>query len=195
MADTEKGKGSVTIAERMDRWPSVAAALATVALLWCFQDQALAAPEGQDVRKALEDIASGRGDLQLLAVTYDDLHALWGGLRLTIRGTGQVEQEAVREKAGEPRKVSREEIVKLAALLVRHAAWEQRVPERAAVPDESRTSLTITYGQSSVTIWEWHNDLEKNRRIGDIGGFMKAMAWSKSEFRLLYLYSLAQIRF
>jgi hypothetical protein len=164
----------------MDRWPSVAAAVATVALLWCFQDQALAASQGKDVRKALEDITSGRGDPQPLAVTYDDLHALWGGLRLTIRGTGQVEQKAVREKAGEPRTVSREEIVKLAALLVRHAAWEQRVPERTALPDESRTSLTITYGQNSVTIWEWYNDLETNRRIGDIGSFMKGIAWSKS---------------
>jgi hypothetical protein len=172
-------KGSVTIAERTGRWPSVAAVLATVAWLWCFQRQALAASQGDGVRKAVEDIASGRGDVQPLAVTYDDLHALWG-LRLTIRGTGQVGQKAVREKAGESRTVSREEIIQLAALLVRHAAWEQRVPERTALPDESRTSLTITYGHSSVTIWEWYNDVKTNHRIGDIGDFMKGIAWSKS---------------
>lgn len=131
------------------------------------------------VRESLEDIAAGRTDLEPLRVTYDDLHGLWGGLRLTIRGMGQVEQTVVREKAGEPQRVSREDLVKLAALLVKHAAWEQRVPERAAVPDEARTSLTIRYGQSSVTIWEWHNDLNKNRRIGSIGEFMKTIAWKK----------------
>lgn len=132
------------------------------------------------VRKALEEIASGRGDFKPLTVTYDDLHALWGGLRLAIRGTGQVEQTAVREKVGEPRNVPRAELVKLAVLLVRHAAWEQRVPDRAALPDESRTSLTITYGQASVTIWEWHNDLAKSRRLSEIGGFMKRIAWKET---------------
>lgn len=131
------------------------------------------------VRRALEEIALGRGDLAPLVVTYDDPHGLWGGLRLTISGTGQVEQTAVREQAGEPHQVSRDDLVQLAALLVQHAAWEQCVPERLAVPDEGQTSLTISYGQTSVTIWEWTNDLEHNRRISEIGDFMKKIAWKK----------------
>lgn len=133
------------------------------------------------VREALEEIAAGRLDPDRLRVTYDDLHGLWGGLRLVIAGTGRVEQTAVRVKAGEPRRVSRKDLVNLAALLVRHAAWEQRVPARAAAPDETKTSLTISYGRSSATIWEWHNDLVKNRRIGSIGDSMKAIAWKDPE--------------
>ena len=122
----------------------------------------------ETVRKALEDIAVGRGAIEPLVVTYDDLHGLWGGLRLTIRGTGHVEQVAVRQEAGEPQQVSRNDLVKLVALLVRHAAWDQRVPERAPVPDESQAYLTIRYGEISVRVWEWHTDLERNRRIGEI---------------------------
>lgn len=135
--------------------------------------------EGIAVRRALEEIVAGRGNLGALVVTYDDLHGLWGGLRLTIHGTGRVEQTAVREEAGTPQNVSRADLVRLAALLLKHAAWEQRVPERTAVPDESQASLTIRYGQTSVRIWEWHNDLKRNRRIGEIRDFMKSIAWKR----------------
>ena len=106
------------------------------------------------VRRGLEDIAAGQGDPASLVVTYDDLHGLWGGLRLTIHGTGQVEQTAVREKAGEPQTVTRQDLVRLAALLVKHWAWEQRTPERSPVPDESRVYLRLRYGQALVEIWE-----------------------------------------
>jgi len=128
------------------------------------------------VRQALKEIAGGRGDLTPLVVTYDDLHGLHGGLRLTIHGNGEVEQQAERQPVGATRAVSREDLIKLAALLVKHAAWEQLVPERMAVPDESRATLTVTYGPHSVQIWEWYNDLENNKRIGDIATFMKRMA-------------------
>ena len=136
-------------------------------------------PEGVTVRKALEEIAVGRGDLEPLVVTYDDLDGLWGGLRLTIRGTGQVKQRAVGEEVGEPQKVSQEDLVKLAALLIQHTAWEQRVPDRVPGYDESRARLTIQYGQASVTIWEWYNDLEENRRVNEIADFMKKIAWEQ----------------
>lgn len=128
------------------------------------------------VRQALQAISSGHGDLAPLIVTYDDLHALHGGLRLTIRGTGKVEQEAKREPVGVARAVSRKELITLAGLLAKHAAWEQRVAERMSVPDESRATLTITYGTNSVQIWEWYNDLEENGRIGEIATFMKRIA-------------------
>ncbi len=41
----------------------------------------------------------------------------------------------------------------------------------------TKAAPTITYGQASVTIWEWYNDLEKNRRLGEIQDFMKKIAW------------------
>lgn len=131
---------------------------------------------GCTVQRALKQIAVGRGDLTPLVVTYDDLHGLHGGLRLTIHGTGKVEQQAERQPVGAARAVSRENLVKLAALLVKHAAWEQRVPQRMAVPDESRATLTVTYGPHSVQIWEWYNDLEQQRRISEIAEFMKRIA-------------------
>jgi hypothetical protein len=132
------------------------------------------------VQEALKQIAAGKGDPTPLAVTFDDLHGLWGGLRLTIHGTGRVDQKADREQVGEPRKVYRKELDLLAALLVRQAAWEQRTPERTARPDESRAYLTIEYGAVSAVIWEWYNELEQNRRIGEIRDFMKKIAWNHS---------------
>ena len=131
------------------------------------------------VRKALEGIAGGRGDIERLTVTYDDLHGLHVGLRLTIHGNGRVEQKTERQKAGKPRNVARRELIKLARLLVKHAAWEQRVAERPPVRDESRASLAVTYGQNSVQIWEWYNDLDRNHRIGDIIDFMMSIAWTQ----------------
>lgn len=131
------------------------------------------------VRRALEDVATGQGDLAPLTVTYDDIHGLHGGLRLRIHGTGVVEQSAVREPAGKPRQVSRDHLNRLVALLVTHTAWEQREPERAPLPDESRATLSIRYGSHSVRIWEWHRDLARNGRIGVILAFMKQIAWKK----------------
>jgi len=133
------------------------------------------------VPEALKQIAAGQGDPSPLAVTFDDLHGLWGGLRLTIHGTGQVDQKAVREQVGKPRKVYRKQLNLLAALLVKQAAWEQRTPERTAQPDKSRAYLTIEYGTLSTVIWEWYNELEQNRPIGEIRDFMKQIAWNHAE--------------
>jgi hypothetical protein len=146
------------------------------------------------VQEALKQIAAGRGDPTPLAVTFDDLHGLWGGLRLTIHGTGQVDQTAVREQVGQPRKVYRKELDLLAALLVRQAAWEQRIPERTARPDESRAYLTIEYGTVSTVIWEWYNDLEQNRRISEMRDFMKKIAWNHSGNRVAGLTRPPELR-
>ncbi|HUS65929.1 MAG TPA: hypothetical protein VMZ28_15360, partial [Kofleriaceae bacterium] len=62
--------------------------------------------------------------------------------------------------------------------IVQHRAWEQRVPERAPVPDESRAHLTISYLGKSASIWEWFNDLEANQRIVQIRELMKEIAWT-----------------
>jgi hypothetical protein len=130
------------------------------------------------VKSLLERIEAGRLDLAPLAVSYDDLHPLHGGLVLTIHGTGKVEQTAVRQTPGRPRLVPREDLLKLVHLLLREQAWEQRVPERAARPDESTVRLAIRYRNDQTAIWEWYNDLEANQRIIQIRNLMQRIAWA-----------------
>ena len=130
------------------------------------------------VKSMLERIEAGRLDLTPLAVSYDDLHPLHGGLVLTIYGTGKVEQRAVRQTLGRPKQVPREDLLKLVRLLLREQAWEQRVPERAARSDESMVRLTIRYRNDQTVIWEWYNDLEANQRIIQIRYLMQRIAWA-----------------
>ncbi len=132
---------------------------------------------GKCIQEALKALAEGKGDWKQFSLTYDDLHGLHGGLTLTIHGSGKVEQEAVREKVGEPKDVSMANLNQLVNLLQKHKAWQQQVVERSAVPDESRARLVIKYKNDSVTIWEWYNDLPKNKRLAEIREFMKSVAW------------------
>jgi len=87
----------------------------------------LASPP-RTIREALLGVAAGKLDPAPLSVTYDDMHALWGGLALTIHGTGKVEQRAAREKVGTPRVVSRKDLLKLVRLLLREEVWAQGNP-------------------------------------------------------------------
>ena len=130
------------------------------------------------VKSALQDLAAGKGELPTFAVTWNDLHGLHGGLMLTIRGDGAISQEAKFTKVGEPRdKVDPKGLRDLVDKLLALEAWAQKVPERPAVPDESRARLTITAGGESVTVWEWYNDLAKNKRLVEIRDRMQKLAW------------------
>jgi hypothetical protein len=128
------------------------------------------------IREALLEITAGKLNPTPLSITYDDMHGLWGGLTLTIRGDGNVEQKAVKEKAGTPTVVSRDSILKLVRHLLQQKAWEQREPQRAPKSDESRARLVIQYGKQRSEIWEWYNDLDKNQRLGKIRELMKTIA-------------------
>lgn len=128
------------------------------------------------VRACLDQLAANRGDWSKFSVTYDDLHGLHGGLTLTIHGDGRVEQHAVRAQTREPRDVLKPDLEKLLALLRELQAWEQRTPERQAVPDESIARLTIRCGGDEVTIWEWHNQMAENARIGRVSDLMTRLA-------------------
>ena len=50
---------------------------------------------GKRTQDALAKLAKGGAEWKSFSVTYDDLHALHGGLTLTIHGTGKVAQKAV----------------------------------------------------------------------------------------------------
>jgi hypothetical protein len=159
---------------RVPRWAVVAAAMGSLAGA-AFAD----ASAGRGLPETLAEIAAGTAGHKSLRVSYSDLHGLHGGLTLAIEGeSGRVTQKAVRTRAGKPKPVAHADMTRLVALLVKHRAWEQRVPERQAVPDESRAQLTISYLGRTATIWEWFNDLEANQRIVEIRELMKEIAWT-----------------
>ena len=135
------------------------------------------AEKQEPIREALSEIANGKLDPIPLSVTYDDMHGLWGGLTLTIQGNGHVQQKAVKMAVRTPTQVSRDGILKLVRLLLQERAWEQREPERAPEPDESKARLVVEYGKQRSEIWEWYNDLDKNQRLGKIRDLMKAIAF------------------
>ena len=125
----------------------------------------------------------GHGDWKDLTVTYDDLTTFHGGLTLTIFGTGGGEQKTLspgrQVTADRTRNVSPTDLKLLVNLLLTHKAWEQRVPERTPVPDESKSFLLIRYGNDGTTIWEWYNDMPRSKRIVEIREFMEKVALSR----------------
>jgi hypothetical protein len=129
------------------------------------------------VGRRLEAFLEGRLPPEALEITYVDLHPLWGGLRVTVHGTGRVEREAVR--AGEeppPRDLAPQEVREIVRLLVALRAWEQRVPDRPPRPDESRARLHIRAGAARSSIWEWYNDLAATDRIVHVREKIKELA-------------------
>jgi len=94
-----------------------------------------------------------------------------GGTTISLDGEGAYR----RDRFDPQRPLQRTETVvdasrhrALAALLVELKAWKQRVPERRAVPDESRAGLTIRCGGAEARIWEWYNDLGRLQRIARV---------------------------
>ncbi|MFN0168660.1 MAG: hypothetical protein ACKV22_19725 [Bryobacteraceae bacterium] len=143
----------------------------------------LLAQRPSPISSILGQIASGKLDPGPVVVEYRDLHAMHGGLNLTIRGTGEVEQEAVRAPVGQAKRVSGDDLLRLVRLLSTQQVWQQRIPQRTPVPDESRAYLTVRYREDRAEIWEWYNDLEKNRRILPIRELMKQIAWQSPPLR------------
>ncbi|MBL8483304.1 MAG: hypothetical protein JNJ60_13985 [Rhodocyclaceae bacterium] len=164
-------------ASAMSGFVAVLLALCAACMTHCYGQDRPAGDARLKIRDALQALADGNGDWRLFTVVYDDLHPFHGGLTLTIHGNGSVEQKSVRTEVGQTTKVSAPDLEKLVSLLRKLEAWEQRVPERMAVPDESRARLVITYGEYQTVIWEWYNDLAKNRRISEIRDLMKQIAW------------------
>ena len=129
------------------------------------------------IRDTMKSLAQGKGKREGISITYDDIHGLYGGLRLEIDGNGKVEQKTVRTQAGKAKTVAPEDLKQIVELLVELKAWEQIEEERPPRPDEGRASLTIKYDDHTTKIWEWHHDLAKNQRIDKVLTLMKKAAW------------------
>lgn len=131
------------------------------------------------IEEGLKQFQAGKLEPTKLTVIYSDLHGLHGGLELEVSGDGKVRQQAVRAKVQPASDLGAEQVQQLVGLLIEQKAWEQRVPERTAVPDESRARLTIQIGGQSTTIWEWYNDLSANDRMVRVREKMKDLAWKR----------------
>lgn len=105
-------------------------------------------------------------------VRYDDMHALWGGTTITVRGNGIGERrERLRGQTGArviETRISQGQLVAFIRLLVALRAWEQRTPDRQAVPDESRATLVINIDGRTSRMWEWFNEMSQNARLSRI---------------------------
>ena len=115
-----------------------------------------------------------------LSITYDDMHGLWGGSTLTVRGDGRLERQVRPRGAPESRssnkQIGEHKLLELVRLLVELSAWEQRTPDSPPVPGESRSYLTISLNANTSRIWERFNDMPANNRLIRIKG------WIDSQF-------------
>ncbi len=134
-----------------------------------------------DIESGLQAFLAGEIEPDVVSITYSDLHGLHGGLELTIRGSGRTEQQSLRSEAGEPGELSAGDVHRLVQLLLELRAWEQRTPDRPAVPDESRARLRIQVGDGTSETWEWFNEMEANRRLIRVRDLMTDLAWVDAE--------------
>jgi hypothetical protein len=131
------------------------------------------------VEGTLKRIQTGNDIPAELQIIYDDMHGLWGGTTIVITGKGSGERRERDRGSAKPdisnKSLTREQVLELVKLLVEHEAWEQRTPDRDPVPDESRASLKIQVNGQTSTLWEWFNDMEKNKRLSIIKAKMKQL--------------------
>lgn len=114
----------------------------------------------------------------LPAVVYSDAHGLWGGTTISLGADGAYRRDRVDPRGPSERTeavVDASRHRALASLLVELKAWKQQVPERRAVPDESRAGLTIRCGGAEARIWEWYNDLGRLQRIARVRDALQAL--------------------
>ena len=119
--------------------------------------------------RELKAILASRKIPRDLEITYSDMHGLWGGQTIVISGQGTGERTEKTRGSSEPRitktAIRSEDLLGFIKLMIDLQAWDQRTPERTPVPDESRAALTITVSQQSSTVWEWFNDMSRNKRL------------------------------
>lgn len=143
----------------------------------CFAAATCAAGKTPSPKACIANAAKGGAPLP--AVIYSDAHGLWGGATISLDADGAYRHDRV--NPGGPSQRS-EAVVDparhraVAALLVELKAWKQRVPDRIAIPDESRAGLTIRCGDAEARIWEWYNDLDKHQRIARVRDALQALA-------------------
>jgi hypothetical protein len=130
---------------------------------------------------ALQLAASSRVAPDDLVVSYNDRHALWGGVVITIKGNGDWEKSCQpRGGAASPPalhgsgQLDRHRLGTLLKLLVDLRVWQQIAVDHPPVPDESRAHLKVSRGSEKVGFWEWYNEMKENNRLIKIYAEMEA---------------------
>jgi hypothetical protein len=104
-----------------------------------------------------------------LTLVLDDVHPLYGGALFELAADGSLTRTDVPRAQQEPvvstTTLDATDRAALLALLAGLELWEQRVPDRRPVPDESRAYLGIRLGEAESSVWEWANDLPDNKRL------------------------------
>lgn len=119
-----------------------------------------------------------------LVVVYDDHGSVWGGQRVTVRGSGEITVErfaprgeealagakAPDEKPSEVWKgaVEPKALKPLVETLVAIRAWEQRGDGPGPELDPARATLSVDVGRERSRIWEWTNDMPAIGRIAKV---------------------------
>ncbi len=148
-----------------------------IVLLLCAIEPGFATPHPLSARivAATQD-ADQASELRLV---YDDVYGFFGGSRFELNqgelvhthtprgGRASVETRAT---------LSTQELTDLLALLRVENIWEQRVPDRTPLPDESRAVLTVSMYPARATTWEWYNDLVDNDRLVKVQRTLHALA-------------------
>lgn len=104
-----------------------------------------------------------------LTITYDDMHGLWGGSAITVRGDGAVELRTRQSGAGDAevtrKRIGGRELIDFVRLLVELRAWEQHTPASQPVAGESRAHLIIRLEGKTSSMWERFNEMRANDRL------------------------------
>jgi len=151
-----------------ERFEMTSAIVLLLCVMSC-QNAGVTGASRNPVEDALRTISKNRKVPPDLTITYDDMHGLWGGTTIIIRGSGIGESRERERQDAKPRIVesvlSEDKLLELVQLLIELKAWEQDTPARQPMPDESRARLTITVGERTSNMWEWFNDMSKNDRL------------------------------
>jgi ankyrin repeat protein len=114
-----------------------------------------------------------------LTITYDDMHGLWGGTTITVRGDGALETQTreigAREADISHKQIDERELISLIKLLVELRGWEQVTAEVRPVPDESRAYLALSLNDKSTRVWERVNEMAANNRLTRIKNFLESL--------------------
>ena len=130
------------------------------------------------IEAALNDMRDGRRPLADLEVVYDDMHGLYGGETITVRGDGTIEvvrRDPPQEATTSTAPVTSDQLQGIVELLLDIAAWWQEVPERTMLPDESRARLAVRCTGAESSIWEFYNELEGLDRIVRVRDYVEGL--------------------
>ena len=115
-----------------------------------------------------------------LSIAYDDMHGLWGGSILTVRGDGWLERQTRPPGAPVPgsskKQLEEHKLLEIVRLLVELSAWEQRTPDSPPITDESRPQLTTRVKGNTSRVWERFNEMPEINRL------IRIKDWIESQF-------------